>query len=177
MPIFRRRAYNIIGVVNFFDLLLAKDLKAPVGSLMKEPFYVPYGMPVRDLFLAFRNRKLDFAVVIDEYGGAAGIVTLEDILEEVVGEIEDEYDERRVTWKQIGRSQYLIEGRVTVQEINDKVRLGLPKGHYETIAGLVLSKLGHFPQPGEVVHLGHLTIMVKTVTSRSIEEVLVEIEE
>ncbi len=177
VPIFRRRAYNIVGVVKFFDLLFAKDLKAPLDSLMKEPFYVPLEMSVTDLFLAFRDQQWDFAVVMDEYGGAAGIVTLEDILEEVVGEIDDEYDEERVSWKPVGRSQFLVEGRMTIDAVNERLRLGLPKGHYETIAGFVLSQLGHFPKSGEAIHFSNLTIMVKTATPRSVDEVLVEIED
>lgn len=177
VPVFKRRAYHIVGVVKFFDLLFAKDLASPVGSLMKEPFYVPAAMPAKDLFLSFRERKIDFAVVVDEYGGSAGVVTLEDILEEIVGEIEDEYDVSRVSWKRVGPSQFLLEGRMTIDAANEKLHLGLPKGRYETVAGFVLSQLGHFPKSGDVVHFGHLTILVKTVTARTVDEILVEIGE
>ncbi len=174
LPIFHKRAYNLIGVVTFFDLLFARNHEAPVSALMHPPLYVPPQMPVKELFLLFRDSPKGFAVVVDEFGGASGIVTLEDIVEEVVGEIEDEYDETLVTWRQVGPSQYLFQGRVRVDEINEKLRWGLPKGNYETIAGFVLKELGKFPQSGDVLHFGNLTFLVKTATPRSIEEILVE---
>jgi CBS domain containing-hemolysin-like protein len=176
VPVFQRRAHNIIGVVTFFDLLFAKDLKATVSVLMEPPLYVPPQMGVKDLFLTFRNERKNFAVVVDEYGGAIGIVTLEDIVEEVLGEIQDEYDEERVTWKPMGPSRFLLEGRVTVDEINEKLRWGLPKGDYETLAGFLLTQFGRFPKSGEVFHYGNLTFLIKTATPRSIDEVLVELE-
>jgi CBS domain containing-hemolysin-like protein len=176
LPVFQKRAYNIIGVVNFFRLLFAPDLKAPVGSLIEEPLYVPPHMSVKDLFPLFRDGRKNFAVVVDEYGAAVGIVTLEDIMEEVVGEIQDEYDEERVTWKRLSPTQYLLKGRTTIDEINDRLRWGLPKGNCETLAGLLLTQFGRFPKTGEVLHYGNLTFLVKTATPRSIDEVLVELE-
>lgn len=176
VPVFHKRAYNIVGVVTFFDLLFARNHEAPLSVLMKPPLYVPPQMPVKDLLLLLRDGPTNFAVVVDEYGGAIGIVTLEDIVEEVVGEIEDEYDETRVTWSQVGPSRFLFTGRVKVEEVNDKLRWGLPKGNYETMAGFVLTQLGRFPQSGDVLHFGNLTFLVKTATPRSIEEILVEVE-
>lgn len=176
VPVFQRRAFNVVGVVNFFNLLLAKDLKETVGSLMETPYYVPEQMGVREIFLEFRDRGRDFAVVVDEYGGAVGVVTMEDIAEEVVGEIEDEYDEAKVTWKQVGPSQYLFQGKARVDEINDKFRWGIPRGNYETLAGFLVTNLGRFPESGDVAHFGNLTMLAKTVTSRSVEEIMVEIE-
>ncbi len=176
VPIFQKRAYNIVGVVAFFGLLFVKDLKAPLSESMEPPLYVPPHMGVKDLFLLFRDRQKNFAVVVDEYGVAMGVVTLEDILEEVVGEIQDEYDEEKVTWKKIGGSRFQFSGRVKIDEINEKLLWNLPKGSSETLNGFLLAQFGHIPQSGEVLHFGNLTFLIKTATPRSIEEVLVEVD-
>lgn len=175
-PVFQKRAYNIIGVIDYFALLFAPDAKAPITSLMEQPLYVPPQMDVQELFKTLQDKQKKFAVVVDEFGGAAGIVTLEDIVEAVLGPIQDEYDDERVHWKQVGTSQYLFEGRVTVDEINERLRWSLPKGNYETLAGFLLTQFKKFPQTGEVFHFGNLTFLIKTATDRSIDEVLVEIE-
>lgn len=175
-PVFQKRAYNIIGVLNFQSLLFAKDDRAPVTSLMESPVYVPPQMGVKELFRIFQDRKTKFAVVVDEFGGAVGIVTLEDIVEAVLGQIQDEYDEESLHGKQVGPSQYLFEGRIPVDEINERFRWSLPKGNYETLAGFLLTQFKKFPQTGDVFHFGNLTFLIKTATDRSIDEVLVEIE-
>ncbi len=175
VPLFQRRAYNIVGTINFVDLLLEKKLKAPLSSLMQQPLYVTEYMGVRTLFLLFRDQQRKFAVVVDEYGVAVGIVTLEDILEEVVGEIEDEFDEEQKNLSRISPTQYLFHGRTTIDEINEKFRWHLPKENYSTLAGFLLVKLGCVPKSGDVLHYGDLTFLIKTATSRSIEEVLIEI--
>lgn len=175
-PVFQKRAYNIIGVIDYFALLFAKDHKALVTSLIVSPLYVPPQMGVQELFRVFQERQRKFAVVVDEFGGAVGIVTMEDIMEAVLGQIQDEYDEERLHWKQIGTSQYLFEGRVTVEEINERLRWNLPKGNYETLAGFLLTEFRRFPHTGEVFHFGNLTFLIKTATERSIDEILVEIE-
>lgn len=177
IPVFHKRTYNIVGVVNYFDMLLAKDLQAPVSEMMEEPFFVPNVMGVKDLFLHLRDEKKSFSIVVDEYGGAVGIVTLEDILEEIVGEIEDEFDEQKVSWKMVGPAQYLFDGRVPVDEINEKLRWGLPKeSGGETLAGFLLARFGRIPKTGDVLHYGSLTFLIKAATPRSIEEILVEFE-
>lgn len=174
IPIFQKRGHNIVGVVTFHDLLVAKDLAAPLSGLMGTPVYASEEMGVKDLFLFLRDRKKNFAVVVDEYGSAVGIVTLEDIIEEILGEIEDEYDEEKPSWKMAAPNQYLCNGRVKIDEINEKLRWRLPKKNYETLAGFLLSELGHIPKTGEILHFGHLTFLIKAATPRTVEEVLVE---
>jgi len=175
-PIFQKRAYNIIGMVDYFALLFAPDGKQSITALMEPPLYVPPQMDVQELFKTLQEKRKKIAVVVDEFGGAAGIATLEDIVEAVLGQIQDEYDDEKVSWKQVGGSQYLIQGRVNLDEINERLRWSLPKGNYETLAGFLLTQFKKFPQTGDVFHFGNLTFLIKTATDRSIDEVLVEIE-
>ncbi len=177
IPLYQKRSHNITGVVGFYDLLYARDLREPVGGLKSEPVYVPEVMGVRDLYLRLRGERKNFAVVVDELGAAVGVVTMEDILEEVVGEIEDEYDLTEQLWKQVAPSQYLIQGRAKVDDINQVFRWDLPKKDYETLAGFLMDRFGHIPKSGEILPYGQLTFLVKAATARSIEEVLVEIGE
>jgi len=178
IPVYQKRAYNIVGVVAVFDLLLARQLKATLGSLMAPPLYVSELMGVKDLYLTFRAKQKNLAVVVDEFGGAAGIVTLEDIWEEVVGEIRDEYDSSEERpWNRASDSRYLVRGRATVDDLNETFHWGLPRKNCETLAGFLLQQFGRIPRSGEILRYGQLTFLIKTATPRTIEEVLVEFEE
>ncbi len=174
IPIFHDRAYNIIGVVHFRDLLFEEQRQKTVASLMLEPLYVPPTMGVKDLYMFFQSRNRQFAVVIDEFGSSSGIVTTEDVAEAVLGPIQDEYDDERSEWRLIANRHYVMQGRVTIEEINDKLKWGLPKGTYETIAGLLLQRFKRYPQVGESIEVDDLTITVRAATARSIDEVLVD---
>lgn len=177
IPVYRKRAHNIVGVVSAFDLLTSRQLKNPLGKLQSTPLYVPESMGLKDLYLTLREGGKNFAVVVNEFGTAAGVVTLEDLWEEIVGEIRDEYDTEEKSWSQETASRYLFRGRSSIDEINETFRWSLPKENYETLAGFLLNGFGRFPKPGEMFRYGQLTFLIKTATPRSIDTVLVEIEE
>ena len=117
------------------------------------------------------------AVVVDEYGGCIGIVTREDILEEVVGEIQDESEQERPLYRQVGFNRWLIQGRMEIDQINEIFGWNLPKGDYETLAGFLLDKFQRIPKIGELVRYENFTFLIKRANPRGILEVMVYLEE
>jgi magnesium and cobalt exporter, CNNM family len=176
LPVYSRRIVNITGVVHIFDLLEAPDLDRPVGEVMRPVSYFPEATPLDEILVAMQRTRESLAVIVDEYGGAAGIVTLEDLLEEVVGEIEDEYDAREELARVIDRQTLSVLGRVPVAELNERFGLKLPEGdEYATIAGLMVERLGHIPRPGEQLNLGDVTIAVARSDARAVRELVLHL--
>ncbi len=150
LPVFRERITDIVGVVHVFDLLQAPDLARPVSEVMRPVSYFPESMPLDEVLVALQRTGENLAVIVDEYGGAAGIITVEDLLEEVVGEIDDEHDNIEEIARVVNRVTLNVSARAPIAELNERFALRLPEGdEYATIGGLVLERLGHIPQPGE----------------------------
>jgi len=161
LPVFRDRAFNMVGVVTAMDFL-RRGAEAPtVKALMRPAAYVPETKRIDNLLRDMQKARIQLAVVVDEYGGAVGIVTLEDILEEIVGEIRDEHDRAPATIERLPDGSYRVAGRVGIEELNETVEWDLPKADYETVAGLVLATLHRIPQVGEELRVGrhHLTVL------------------
>jgi len=174
MPIYRSRVDDVVGILHVFDLLQAgpKARSAKVSEVAKPATYVPENKPAAELLPELQRSGNPMAIVVDEYGGAVGIVTIEDVLEEIVGEIHDEYDapppqirvERPGVWR--------VEAKTTVERLNEELGLVLPESDdYETVAGLLLERLKRIPEPGESLVLGHITIRVVAASDRAVEEV------
>jgi CBS domain containing-hemolysin-like protein len=176
-PVYRERVDQIIGIMHSFDLLKAAARTGKVGELCKPCIYVPEGQAAVDLLVRLQRERQGMAVVVDEYGGATGIVTSEDILEEIVGEIEDEYDTLApAAIRQEGPGLWRIAGRTPVAQINQTTRAQLPEGdEYETIAGLLLDRLKRIPRQGETVRVGAASITIVGASERAIEEVLLRV--
>ena len=115
--------------------------------------------------------------MVDEYGGSVGIITIEDILEEIVGEIEDEYDPDKKLYRKAGEGKYIVNARMEVDQMCELLPLTLPEGDYETLGGFLLEQFGHIPQPGEVLHFQNMTFTVLSSDERSIERVEIKIAE
>lgn len=171
IPVYKERIDNITGILHSFFLLgaNAEDL---VKNYSTQPLFVPETKRVDKLFDEMKQGKAGMAVVVDEYGGAVGAITLDDILEEVVGEIEDEYDKGIKLWRKIGNDIYLINPKIEIEMINDDLGLGIPESDdYETLSGFLLYKLGSIPKVGDKVEHGSYRFIVTKASSRSVEEV------
>lgn len=173
IPIYRERIDNIIGVVNSFDLLYAKSPDEKLEKLIRNCLYVPESKPIDELLVEFQKTRNHLAVVVDEYGGAVGIITIDDIIEEIVGEIRDEYDTDEELIISLKKDEYLIKGRTEIDLINEQLNLNLPKGNYETLGGFLLEMFGRIPSNGEKLHYQNLTFTILKASDRLIKEVKV----
>jgi putative hemolysin len=173
LPVYEGKILNIVGVVHVFDLLEAPDLSRPVSEIMRPVSYFAESTPLDEILLALQRTGENMAVVVDEYGGAAGIITVEDLLEEVVGEIEDEYDVREEVARIIDARTLAVSARATPADLNERFGLRLPEGEeYATIGGLVVERLGHIPKPGEQLSVADVTLRVTRADARAVRDVL-----
>jgi CBS domain containing-hemolysin-like protein len=176
MPIYRSRVDDVVGIVHVFDILQAAtnkdtDVKT-VKDLAHPPTYVPGTMKASDLLVQLQTEQQHLAIVVDEYGGAVGIITIEDLLEIIVGDIDDEYDVEPSPIRAEKPNVWRIEARTTVARVNADLDLGLPESDdYETIAGLLIEKFRRIPDKGETLTVGPLTIEIVAATDRAIEAV------
>ncbi len=177
MPIYRSRIDDIVGIVHVFDILQASSAPKPateetLAMLAHPPLYVPETMKASDLLVQLQTEQQHLAIVVDEYGGAVGIVTIEDMLETIVGEIDDEYDHEPSPIKAEKPGVWRIEARTTVSRLNSELELGLPESDdYETIAGLLIERFRRIPDKGESLTLGLVSIEVVAANDRAIEAV------
>jgi len=175
IPVYEDTIDKIIGLVYAKDLLseIGKDLKQfNLKEKVRPAYFVPESKSLRDLLHEFQQQKLHIAVVLDEYGGTAGIVTIEDILEEVVGEITDEYEKTPTeSFKQIDENTFEIDARMYIDEVNDEMDIELPEEEdYDTIGGFVFSHLGYIPKVGETFDYENLTITVTAAGPRVVKK-------
>jgi CBS domain containing-hemolysin-like protein len=170
IPLYENRIFNMVGVLYGFDLIFG-DQNASVRELMEPVYYVPEGMPLDELLVAMKRKGEPIAVVVDEYGAATGIVTFEDLMEEVVGEINDEHDTRPVLYQRTGKNRFVLSGRLEIEHANSRLGLDIPEGEYETIAGFVIHIMERIPSSGETFGSGKLFFKIIRATERAVIEV------
>jgi CBS domain containing-hemolysin-like protein len=173
LPVYEDNLDNIKGVIFAYDVFnLPPDLK----SIIREIIFVPETKKTFDMLNEFLNRRASIAIVIDEFGGTAGIITMEDIMEELFGEIRDEYDVEEDICRKVADNAYLISGKVEIDFINEKYNLFIPAGDYGTISGFITSKIGRIPIEGENLTIDNFNIIIARATNIKIDLVkLVEI--
>jgi CBS domain containing-hemolysin-like protein len=176
MPVYRSRVDDVVGVVHVFDVLrlgAAPDSAGKtVADVMKPPSYVPETMKASDLLVELQAEGQHLAIVVDEYGGAVGIVTVEDLLETIVGDIDDEYDRDDSPLRVEKPGVWRAAAKTPVARINQELDLGLPESDdYETVAGLLIDRLRHIPDAGESLAIGGAVIEVVAASGRAIETV------
>lgn len=180
IPVYEDDQDNIIGIVYVKDLLAYVGKKMPAKSLrdiMRTPMYVPESKICGDLFKEMTEKRTQMAVVVDEYGGTAGIVTLEDIVEAIVGNIQDEYDDEDEEISKINETTFTIDGMTNLEEVAELTGTELPEGSYDTVAGFIIKELGLLPEEGKTyeVNYKNLKLTVLSVDERRIDKVRVEI--
>jgi len=178
IPVYEERIDNIVGLIYAKDLLteIGKDpAEFHLKDRMRQAYFVPETKALRALLHEFQNQKLHIAVVLDEYGGTAGIVTLEDILEELVGEIADEYEEIPPdTVKKVDEHTLDVDARTYVDDLNDEYELDLPEDEdYDTVGGFVLSRLGYVPKDGEQLDYKNLKFTIASAEPRRINRITI----
>jgi putative hemolysin len=172
-PIYEGDLDRVVGVIHSKEILdyLDRADDFSLRRLARPPLFVPEAKPIETLLQTFRRRHLHLAMVVDEYGGVEGIVTLEDIVEVIVGEIQDEYDEEEALIRPAGPNRFLVDGSATLRLVNLRFGLTLSEEHVTTVAGFLLNTLGHIPVPGDVAEAQGVTFTVRRMADRRIEEI------
>jgi putative hemolysin len=180
VPIYETSVDEVLGILYAKDLLpfLKSEIseRPDMRTLLRTPVFVPESMSIDDLLHEFQRRKVHIAIVLDEYGGTAGLVTIEDLLEEIVGEIQDEYDVEEPLIEELGEDRVRVDGRASVDDLLElwDLRLQLEDDdEYDTVGGLVYHRIGGVPSPGDEVHLDGLRLTVETTDGRRVGKVLV----
>ncbi len=176
IPVYRGTVDNIVGVLYTKDLLkgIAEGKEQEkIEGLLREAYFVPENKRLVDLLKEFQKKRMHLALVVDEYGGTSGLVTLEDLLEEIVGEIRDEYDTEEPLFRRVDAQTLRVDARIGLEELSELLGTELPEGEYQTLGGLVMDLAGRVPKEGESVRHGHLEFVVEKVLRRRILNVKV----
>ncbi len=177
IPVYEESVDDIQGILFVKDILkpLKEHQKIEIKDLIREPYFVPESKDIDELFREMQQNKVQMAIAIDEYGGTAGLITMEDIIEELVGNIFDEYDEEETDVKKIDDNTYLVSGAITAYELKKIFGVEIPEGDYETLSGYLLDKLGRIPEDGEhpVIEDEKLSYKVEEVEDKRIKSVKV----
>jgi len=172
IPVYRDSLDNIVGIVFVKDLVaLPHGAEPPMTTLMRTAHFVPESKRVSELLKEMQRRQTQMAIVVDEYGGTAGLVTVEDLLEEIVGEIRDEYDVESETVTDEGNGSFVFSGKVSVDEVRERLDVEIEREGFETVGGYLLSHLGRMPYVGETIEVGDLGFEVIEVERRRITKV------
>ena len=175
IPVYVDTIDDIIGFVHIKEIVFSnKSSDMKIKELIKEPFFVPETKPINDLFEELRKNRKQIAFIIDEYGGTSGIVTMEDILEEIVGEIYDEYDEVKDLFEQIDENTYIIDGEMAIYDVEDLLDIEIEDGDYDTISGFIVERLGKVPtdqDKGKIIETDDVVYKIEDVKDKHIAKV------
>ena len=176
IPIYEGTADQIVGVVYAKDLLRfwgAPAEQVEVPEVMRAPYFVPETKNVEDLLQDFRNKRVHMAIAIDEYGGTSGLITIEDLIEEIIGDIQDEYDVEEDWLTEEGDGSALVDARLNIEELEEHFDIEIPREKFDTVGGYVIHLLGHVPHPGEEVRDKNLSLTVVESDERKVRKVRV----
>ena len=182
IPVYRENIDHIEGILFVKDLIPHINKKEfEWNKLMREPFFVPENKKLDDLLKEFQNKKSHLAIVVDEYGGTSGLVSLEDVIEEIVGDISDEFDDENLNFSQMDDKNFLFEGKINLKDFYriidvDEDAFESSKGEAETLAGFILEILGNFPKKGQKIHFSNVRFTIEVVDKKRIKQLKVTLD-
>jgi len=176
-PVYQENMDNVVGILSIKDVLMALakgtiDNQSVIDDLIRPSYFTPETKRINQLFTEMRDKNYRMAVIVDEYGGTAGIVSLSRLVEEIVGQVGDELAAIEKEYEAINEYTFQIDGSMNIEEANEEMGLELPEGDYETVAGFILDLLGHIPKRGEQIRYKGLKIVITKMRELKIEEVL-----
>lgn len=174
IPVYHNRVDDITGVVHAYDLIDIRDRSQNIKAFMKSPYIVPETKPAYEILLEFRNNNKHIAFAVDEYGGVTGLLTMEDIIEEIVGDIEDEYDEPESIKITADKDFMIVDATLEINEFEEINGVHIPDRNVETIGGLIISSLGRIPKKGERIIINDFEFNVLEATDRKVEKVAIK---
>ena len=173
IPVYNQTIDDIVGILNVKDLIMAEKSSDAfkVSKYMREPYYTFEFKKIKELFSEMKKTRNHISVVLDEYGGTVGIVTIEDLIEEVFGEIEDEYDDYEKEIEVIKEDEYVVDGSARLDDISDLIGVNMESEGFDSVGGLVIGELGRFPEQNEEVHLNNIRFVVEEIDKNRIKKV------
>jgi len=179
IPIHKDNIDQIVGILHAKDLLklLGKDPESKIPTvILRKAFFVPENRRVSELLKEMQERMTHLAIVTDEYGGTAGIITIEDILEEIVGEIMDEHDHEETLLSRLEDGSFIVDARLDVEKLGEALEMNLPEGEFESVGGFIIHLLGRIPKIGEKIRFQNIEMAIQKGDQRRIEKVLVSLD-
>lgn len=175
IPVYKERIDNIFGIAFAFDIYNPENADMVISDISKPALFIPITLKISSLMIKMQKSHQQMVGVVDEYGGVSGIITFEDILEEIVGEIKDETDEEEPMYRKIGKNTYIVNTRLTLDELSELFNLKIdisPDADYETVSGLIMDRLGRIPVQGEKFAINNINFTVTKSTNKSLKEVI-----
>lgn len=177
IPIYEGTTDNVIGIINMKDLLLYdKRVDFHVKDFLRKAYYTYESKKLSELMREMKKTSVNIIIVLDEYGVTVGLITIEDLLEEIVGDIRDEYDiDEEDEFKQLSENEYLIEGQMKIDDLNDRLGFHLSSENYDSVGGLIIENLDRIPAAGDSILLDNIRLTVQKLDNKRIDRILVKI--
>jgi CBS domain containing-hemolysin-like protein len=174
-PIFNKRIDNIVGILNVKELVFYRNSEEvfDIKKFMKKPYYTFEYLKTSELFHEMKKRRTHMAIVIDEYGGTAGIITIEDVLEEIVGDISDEYDTQTKEIETIREGEYVVDGSTRIEQLNEQIGTRIESEHYDSIGGFIIGEIGRLPQQGESIEHENTKFLIENMERNRVKKIRV----
>ncbi len=179
VPVYDENIDNIIGILHAKDLLnyITNKENFNLSKIIRQPYFIPEYKTINELLVELREKRIHLAIVVDEYGGMSGIICLEDIIERIVGDIQDEFDEETEEIIKIEDNKYVIDARINLDELNEKLNIELPTKQTDTLSGFLYMLFGKIPSINEKIEYNNYTFTIESIIKRKIKKVLLEIRE